>query len=251
MAEEMYQNLVASVDPEAAESVHLAPFPTADRALVDETLMEATRLAMRVSSMGRGARSRAGLKVRQPLSRVVVVPRSEDEERHIAEVRTQILEELNIKELEVAPGPSDGDGGNGLYRRALEAASGGEGRADGGAAQAGAIVNVDPYWVSIEGGYMVAIDSTITPELADEGLARELVHRVQSLRRGAGFEITDRIVIYCQGPEPVRDVGDRFADYIQQETLSEGLVYAEPADGAHAETQVLEGMEVVLGVKRV
>ncbi len=251
MAEEMYQNLAASVDPGAAESVHLAPFPTADPALVDETLMEATRLAMRVSSMGRGARSRAGLKVRQPLSRVVVIPRSEGEERHIAEVRTQILEELNIKELEVAPGSSDGDGGDGLYRRALEAAGGGEGQADGGAPQAGAIVNVDPYWVSIEGGYMVAIDSTITPELADEGLARELVHRVQGLRRGAGFDITDRIVIYCQGPEPVRDVSDRFADYIRQETLSEGLVHADPADGAHAETQVLEGMEVVLGVKRV
>ncbi len=251
MAEEMYQNLVASVDPGAAESVHLAPFPTADRALVDETLMEATRLAMRVSSMGRGARSRAGLKVRQPLSRVVVIPRNEGEERHIAEVRTQILEELNIKELEVAPGSPDGDGGNGLYRRALEAAGGGERRGAGDAPQAGAIVNVDPYWVSIEGGYMVAIDSTITPELADEGLARELVHRVQGLRRGAGFDITDRIVIYCQGPEPVRDVSDRFADYIQQETLSEGLVHAEPAADAHAETQVLEGMEVVLGVKRV
>ncbi len=251
MAEEMYQNLVASVDPGAAGSVHLAPFPTADSTLVDQTLMDATRLAMRVSSMGRGARSRAGLKVRQPLSRVVVIPRNEGEERHIAEVRTQILEELNIKELEVAPGSSDGDGGNGLYRRALEAAGVGEGRADGGALQAASIVNVDPYWVSIEGGYMVAIDSTITPELADEGLARELVHRVQSLRRGAGFDITDRIVIYCQGPEPVRDVGDRFADYIQQETLSEGMVYTEPADGAHAETQVLEGMEVVLGVKRV
>ncbi|MCE2404643.1 MAG: isoleucine--tRNA ligase [Dehalococcoidia bacterium] len=251
MAEEIYQNLVASVDPGAAESVHLAPFPTAALTLVDETLMEATRLAMRVSSMGRGARSRAGLKVRQPLSRVVVIPRNEDEERHIVEVRTQILEELNIKELEIAAGPSDGDAGDGLYRRALEAAGGGEARADEGALQAGAIVNVDPYWVSIEGGYMVAIDSTITSELADEGLARELVHRVQSLRRGAGFDITDRIVIYCQGPEPVQDVGDRFADYIQQETLSEGLVYAEPADGAHAETQVLEGMEVVLGVKRV
>ena len=251
MAEEMYQNLVVSVEPGAAESVHLAPFPTADEALVDETLMEATRLAMRVSSMGRGARSRAGLKVRQPLSRVVVVPRNEDEERHIAEVRTQILEELNIKELQVAAGPSDDGPAAGLYRRALEAAGGGAGSAGGGSLQAGSVVNVDPYWVSIEGGYMVAIDSTITPELADEGLAREMVHRVQGLRRGAGFDITDRIAIYCQGPDRVRDVGKRFAGYIQQETLSEGLVYAEPAAGAHAETQVLEGMEVVLGVKRV
>ena len=251
MAEEMYQNLVHSVEPDTAESVHLAPFPTADHSLVDGALMDATRLAMRVSSMGRGARSRAGLKVRQPLSRVVVIPRSADEERHIAEVRTQILEELNIKELQVAAGSSDGNAAPGLYERALEAAGSGRDPADGGAVQAGAIVNVDPYWVSVEGGYMVAIDSTITPELADEGLARELVHRIQSLRRGAGFDITDRIVTYYQGPDRVRDVSSRFADYIRQETLSEDLVDAEPAAGAHTETQVLEGMDVVLGVKRV
>ena len=244
VAEEMYRNLVLSVEPDAPSSVHLASFPAADSSLVDEALMEATRLAMRVSSMGRGARSRAGLKVRQPLSKVVVVPRSEDEERHIAQVRTQILEELNIKELQVAAGPSDGNGASGLYRRALEAAGGGEGSAQ-------AIVNVDPYWVSVEGGYMVAIDSTITPELADEGLAREMVHRIQNLRRGAGFDITDRIVVYYQGPDRVREVSSRFAGYIQQETLSDDLVDSQPAAGAHSETQKLEGMEVVLGVKRV
>ena len=252
MAEEIYQNLVRSAEPDAPESVHLAPFPTADDSLVDEGLMDATRLAMRVSSMGRGARSKAGLKVRQPLSKVVVIPRSEDEERHIAEVRSQILEELNIKELQVAArSPSDGNAVAVLYQRVLEALGTDGNSADGAAVPTEAIVNVDPYWVSVEGGYMVAIDSTITPELADEGLARELVHRIQNLRRGASFDITDRIVTYYQGPDRVRDVSTRFADYIQQETLSEDLVEAEPAAGAHAEAQKLEGMDVVLGVKRV
>ena len=251
MAEEMYQNLVRSVEPDAAESVHLAPFPAADDSLVDGALMDATRLAMRVSSMGRGARSKAGLKVRQPLSRVLVIARTAAEEKHIAEVRSQILEELNIKELDVADQWAAGEQAAGdLYARVLEAA-GVDRSGDGKTGQAEAIVNVDPYWVSVEGGYMVAIDSTITPELADEGLARELVHRIQNLRRGAGFDITDRIVTYYQGPDRVRDVSNRFADYIQQETLSEDLVDAEPADGAHAETQVLEGMDVVLGVRRV
>ena len=79
VSEEIYQNLVVSVDSEAPDSVHLAEYPTADPSLIDEPLMEATRLAMRVSSMGRSARSKAGLKVRQPLSNVAVKTRTAKE----------------------------------------------------------------------------------------------------------------------------------------------------------------------------
>ena len=111
-------------------------------------------------------------------------------------------------------------------------------------------MQIGPYWVSLEGGYMVAVDNTITPDLAEEGLARELVHRIQNLRRAARFEITDRITTFFQGPASVWEVMQKFGDYIREETLSEELVEQEPGDGAHAETQKLEGMEVVLGVKR-
>ena len=101
VAEEMYQNLVRSVDEDAPESVHLASFPQGSPELVDQPLMESTRLAMRISSMGRGARSRAGIKVRQPLSKVLVRPRVPDEEGYVLRVRSQILDELNVKELAV------------------------------------------------------------------------------------------------------------------------------------------------------
>ena len=269
VAEEMYQNLVRSVAPQdgtsTPESVHLALFPEGNPDLVDQPLMDATRLAMRVSSMGRGARSRAGVKVRQPLTRVLVKPRSPEEEEHLLQVRPQILDELNVKEMEVVRGGglTGGDQGGLVYRKAVEAAGASPDDEDS-RTQVEAMVQVDGHWVSLEAGYMVAVDTAITPELAQEGLARELVHRIQNLRRGANFEITDRIVTYYQvaegqvaegqrreGLAAVQEVVRRFGDYIQQETLSEALVEGEPEVGAHMDTQKVEGMEMVLGVRRV
>ena len=114
------------------------------------------------------------------------------------------------------------------------------------------IVQLETHTVAMEGGYMVAIDSSITPELAEEGLARELVHRIQNLRRAADFEVTDRIVTYYQAPLEIASVmTGSFAHYIQQETLSEELVRGAPQDGAKTETSKVDGVEVTLGVRRV
>ena len=110
---------------------------------------------------------------------------------------------------------------------------------------------VDNYWVALDGGFMVAVDSTITPELEEEGLARELVHRVQNMRRSANFDLTDRIIVYYQGPEEVGNVMAHHAGYIQQETLAEELLDTAPLEGAETETAKIDGMEVVLGVRRV
>ena len=256
VAEEMYQKLVRSVNGDAPESVHLAPFPRASEELVDEALMDATRLAMKISSMGRAARSQAGVKVRQPLKRVLVRPRVEDERDHVLRVQTQILDELNIKELRVLNETrthvdSDDEEEAQLYRRALEAVGTYGETSRPGASQVEAILRLDQYSVSLEGGYMVAVDTTVTPELAEEGLSRELVRRIQNLRRSAGFEITDRIITSYQGPQQVGEVMAKFADYIRQETLSEELTETEPEEGAHVDRQRLEGMDVILGVKRV
>lgn len=87
--------------------------------------------------------------------------------------------------------------------------------------------------------------------MADEGLARELAHRIQGLRREAKFELTDRIVTYYQGPEQVAQVMQNHADYISQETLSDRLVPGAPEDGERPEAQKVEGMEVTLEVRRV
>ena len=235
VAEEIYQNLVCAVEPNAPDSVHLAQYPTADQTLVDHELMEATRLAMRIASMGRGARSKAGIKVRQPLPKIVVKTRTAPEIETLRQVGSQILDELNIKVLEEVDQA-------GIHDAAM---AGLKGESEG-------IVQVDQYWVSLEGGYMVAIDATVTAELAEEGLARELVHRIQNLRRAADFEVTDRIVTYYQAPEEIdRVMRGGFSDYIRQETLSEDLVDETPQDGAKTETLKVEGKEVTLGVRRV
>ncbi|MDA1128238.1 MAG: isoleucine--tRNA ligase [Chloroflexi bacterium] len=237
VAEEMYQNLVCSVGPSAPDSIHLSTYPEPDLSLVDEPLMEATQLAMKVASMGRAARSKAGLKVRQPLANVLVKVRFPAEHEYINQVRHQILEELNIKDIQVIDDDAP------LVRQALEQPGGQSGEV---------IVSVDSYTVSIENGYMVAVDGAITPELAEEGLAREVVHRIQGMRRSSNFDVTDRIVTNYQGPEKITSLMQgTFSDYIRDETLSTELVDGEAGDGATTESVKIEGMEITLGVQQV
>ena len=114
ISEQMYRNLELRYASDGPDSVHLASYPVADASLIDQPIMEATRLAIRVSSMGRAARSKAGLKVRQPLAEVVVKTRTEAELEYLDQVRPQILEELNIKELRTAEGAGN------LYVQAQE-----------------------------------------------------------------------------------------------------------------------------------
>ena len=235
VAEEMYQNLVRSVGEDGPDSVHLASFPVADESLVDQPLMDATRLAMRFSSMGRSARSKAGLKVRQPLAGMVVRTRTPEEAGYLRLVQPQILEELNIREMHFSESAEE------LYQQAFDKSENPQ----------NSVVSVDQYSVCIDAGYMAAVDSTITPELAEEGLARELAHRIQGLRRDAKFELTDRIVTYYQGPEQVAQVMQNHAGYISQETLSDRLVPGAPEDGERPPAQKVEGMEVTLEVQRV
>ena len=191
---------------------------------------------MRVASMGRGARSKAGLKVRQPLADVLVKVRTPEEREYIDQVRPQVLEELNIKDIWVIEDDSP------LVRQAVEKAGD----------QTETIVSVAEYSVSLDGGYIVAVNGAITQELAAEGLAREVVHRIQGLRRSSKFEVTDRIVTYYQGPAEFAEVMQGpFSDYIRDETLSSQLVDGAPDADAATETVKVEGMEITLGVQRV
>ncbi len=236
VSEEIYQNLVCSVDPDAPDSVHLADFPTADESLVDDDLMEATRLAMRISSMGRAARSKSGLKVRQPLASAAVKTRTASERAFVAQVRPQILDELNIKDIEVLDDDSQ------LVQQAQELAGG----------EPETTVSVGHYTASLEAGYLVAVNGEITPELAEEGLARELVHRIQGLRRSANFEVTDHIETWYDGPNELASVmRGNFAAYIREETLSDAVEAGSPPEGARSETAKIEGQEITLAVRRV
>ncbi len=218
LAETMYQNLVRSVDQKAPESVHLTDFPTADPGAIDQGLMEGSRLAMKVASLGRAARSAAKIKVRQPLGRALVKTRVPEEWPLLEPLLPQVMEELNVKAVEPL----------------REEVAVGQG---------------DRFSVAEEAGYTVAVDTQLTPELQAEGVAREVVHRLQTMRRNAGFDIADRIYTHYQGDAGLEAVMEQYAPYIQQETLSQELVRGE-ATGGHSETHKVQGKEITLAVSR-
>jgi isoleucyl-tRNA synthetase len=218
VAEEMYRNLVCSVDSKAVESVHLADFPVPDRTQIDEELVEATRLAMTVCSLGRAARAKAGIKVRQPLSKALVKVRSAGEKKALQKLTYQILDELNVKEVEFREGEEVSD---------------------------------KPGYASVvEGDYWVAVAIELSPELEAEGIAREVVRRLQTMRRSAGMDIADHIITYYQGGDSIQQVMTKFADYIRQETLSRKLIPAASPGGSHTEKFRISNYEISLGIKK-
>ena len=193
-------------------------------------------------------------------------------------MEAQLLDELNVRELvavedesdflryEVRPnlpvlGPKYGKE-MGKVREAiakLDAAA--VVKAEGTVIKAGAYelepeellvstVEQEGYASAEEGGYIVLVDTEVPPELRDEGLARELVHRIQNMRRDAAFDISDRIASYWQGDDDVSRVLAAHGDYVRGETLSLELVEGEPPADAHREELTVEGHDVVLGVVR-
>jgi len=223
LAEELYQNLVGSVSPGAQESVHLADFPVADVTKIDKQLAADTRLAMKIVSLGRAARSKVGIKVRQPLG-VSYVIKSPEMERALKSkaIEQSVLDELNVKYIKLAT-----------------------------TEELAAMATKPDYVVDNEATASTAIYTKITPELKTEGLAREIVHRLQTMRRSAGFDIADRIVTYYQGGAYISRVMEDFADYIKRETLSRELVDGVPPEGAFTESHRIEDHDILLAVKRL
>ena len=217
------------------DSVHLADFPVADITKIDEQLAADTRLAMKISSLGRAARSQAGIKVRQPLAHVVVSVASSKEQESLEQLKPQILEELNVKDLKIESLPEVVKlDGHGYVVSGLE------------------LDKKKGIKVPIRGGvYYVVVPTVIPPELAMEGMAREVVHRLQIMRRSAGFDIADYIHTYYDGDDYMKQVMSDFADYIKQETLSRQLIEGVPEQDIYAESHRLGGYDILLGVKRL
>ena len=279
LSEQMYRNLASSA-VDGRESVHLDSYPVADETRIDQRLSQAVRLAMRLSSLGRAARSKVGVKVRQPMEEALVKLRSSEEEELLEQISSQVCEELNIRrvsvlddEREVAKievkadmsriGPRFGADSRNVLA-ALSKADPSEvyvAVAAGGSVTVGDYVlepedivvtssEIAGYSVVSEGGYSVAVTTEITPELELEGRARELVHLVQNMRRSAEFDIADHIATYYDGDEALEEVMAAHGDYIRQETLSRELTRGVPPEGAYTEEQKVNGLAVVLGVVR-
>ncbi len=283
VTEEMYQNLVRTVDAGAPESIHHTDWPTANAALVDEELMADMDLAIRTSSLGRSARSTSGVKLRQPLAKAMVVASKVERER-LARLADLVVDELNVKALDFASKTTDlveyeigllpsilGKKHGPLFPRLRAAVADLDADALALAFRSGLSVDVnvdgrtitllpeevevrfksrEGYAVAEERGLVVGVDVVITPSLEAEGLARDLVRRIQNARKQAGFDISDRIAITYQAGPKLAAVLVEHTDYIAAETLSVSLTEGESPEGAYVQEVDLAGEALGLGLLR-
>jgi isoleucyl-tRNA synthetase len=256
MAEEIYQNLVVNLDKTAPESVHLCTWPEADENAIDKKLEEEMGLAYTIVQLGRSARNSANIKNRQPLSKMLISATELPE--YYGDI---VKDELNIKEVtlgaqmaeyvnfEIKPNlPVLGK----TYGKLIPQIRQEIAKADQ-MELAVKIQNGESYIINIEGEQIelnsdnllvtmqgkdgfafagegeigVVLDTTITEELKEEGYLREILSKVQNMRKESGFEVLDRINFYVAGNEMLEAVIKKFADQIQKDTLANNIFYNE------------------------
>ncbi|MCE1255593.1 MAG: DUF5915 domain-containing protein, partial [Anaerolineae bacterium] len=280
LADVLYQNLVRSVEPTAPVSVHLADWPEYDPARIDETLNRNMNLVMKLVSLGHAARNKANRKVRQPLAEAAFAVGSA-EELHVLETYADLIEdELNVKKVRAlsAAGEAVDFSLNPLpkqlgqkygsrfpaIRQKIATL-----KADEAAQKlmAGLPVSLDlegetleilpeevevrvqahaGFAVASEGAYLAALVTELTPELVSEGLARELVRRIQDLRKQADLDIADRIVLYYSASAGIKKAITDFKDYIMGETLTVELHEGSGPQGAASVSDSFDGEDVTV-----
>jgi isoleucyl-tRNA synthetase len=219
VAEEIYRNLVLPCDASAPESVHLTNYPLAEEKKIDRQLNSDVELVIKISSLGRAARAKAGIKVRQPLAHLIIKTKSPTERGALQRLSREICEEVNVKEIKL------------VTEETTE--------------------NISSYCIASDSDNWVAIDTELTEELIAEGLSRELVRRLQNMRRSANFNVADHIISYYQADKLITRVLIDFNDYIKHETLSLELVEGSPPGQSYQEKHHISGKEVLLAVCRV
>lgn len=283
MTEEMYQNLVASNDSAAPESVHLCDFPEVDENLVDEPLVEEVDQVIRLVKAGRALRNKSGIKVRQPVAELVIRPEAGIDADALKNYEQHIKEELNVKQVTYISddaelvqynlkvdfktlGPKYGKDLPKIQKvladlPVMEAVK----RLR---AQLGLPVQLNGRTVTLEhdevvletkpkenflvlesDGSLLGLDTHLTDELLSEGVARDLVRHIQELRKEANFEMNDRIHLYYEGSDKIRNAFTQHAGYIKAETLSLDISDTVAGDAFSKEVK-LSGEQVKLGVKK-
>jgi isoleucyl-tRNA synthetase len=283
VTEVMYQNLVRSVQPDAPASVHHCDWPQADLSAIDDSLLDQMALARRIASLGLGARGSANIKVRQPLARALVYV-GDAKGGLTNELVATVTDELNVKAFEFVTeegtlvsyrllpdnkllGPKFGP----QFPKVRAALAAADAASVASRVRAGLPVTLTVDGESVElapeeilvqtqpaeglavaadKGVTVAVDAVITPTLHAEGLVREIVRRVQTMRKDAGFSIDDRITTCYVAEGELAEVMVAWGDYMRAETLTTDLVAGQPPADAYTEAHQIEGMSITLGVKQ-
>ena len=276
-ADQLYQDLYAGIGKAGLSSVHLTSFPEADKSLIKPELEKKINTARKLTSLVLSIRKKENLKVRQPLARVLVPALNNSDADLLESIREILLAEVNVKALEViapdagvfvkkvkpnfkALGPKVG-----RHMKAVKAfVEGMESAAIEEFEAAGSLTFEDqglPVTISIEDcevvtedipgmlvatgdGLTVALDAEMTHALRNEGLARELVNRVQNLRKSSGLEVVDRINIQIVASEVFQSALAEFIDYVNAEVLADSISYVESAEHA----MDVEGHEISVSI---
>jgi isoleucyl-tRNA synthetase len=284
IAEELYQNLIVRIKPKALESVHLDTWPEPDASLIDTTLLADMDQVIHVSSLGRAARSKAGIKLRQPIAEAVIVANTEIL-NGLAGLIELVQDELNVKRLTLTTSKRrlvrnqirlkrellgrkhgklfpalkaaidvlDGDRLGDRLLKGLNVDVNVKGRTLTllpGEVEVVAAAK-DGYAVAENQAVMVGIMTALTAVLKTEGLARDIVRRIQTQRKAAGFDIADDIETYYQAGPRLRKAFDTHREYITTEILARLLQEAEPPEGSHIEEFEVDGEVLLVGLRRV
>jgi isoleucyl-tRNA synthetase len=283
--EAMYQNLVRSADPDAPLSVHHHFYPQADAAALDHRLLNKMRLVIDAAALGRSARGSADVKLRQPLARARVFVGSEQQRADLEELADVLAEEINVKTIEIVSevgelvsykllpnnrtlGPKLGP----LFPAARAALAQLDAARAATTLLAGQSLTLEVNGqtvtvggddvlvqtesrgglaVASEKGVTVAVDPHLSPALVQEGYARDLVRAVNTMRKDAGLDISDRIELAYKAEGEVAAALVNFADFIRAETLTTRLT-PDALDGDAFRQQVTVGdAQVDLALRRV
>jgi isoleucyl-tRNA synthetase len=281
--EEIYQNLVRTVNSQAPSSVHHNDWPTPNSSLIDQELEHSMDLALDACNLGHAARNTSGIKVRQPLQAAIIVTEKPNLD-HLASMKDLLKEELNVKRVDliedrrkivgyqVTLRPQLGA----KYGRLLPAIRSVVDSMDHSiiaqTLQNGSSFNVNvqgqnvtlvkddveiatkakPGFEIAEGeNLLVAIDTNLTEDLKDEGLARDIVRRIQSQRKEAGFDIADEIEIYYETGSRLERVFTKHGAEIQSETLARSLSPTKLPDNSNSADYELDGERLRIGIVRL
>ena len=278
MTEDIYQNLVRSIDKDAKESIHLCDFPVVNENHIDKKLEEDMEDLLEVVVMGRACRNASNIKNRQPIGKMYIKA-----DFNLSEFYTDIIaDELNVKNVEFTDdvrafssysfkpqlktvGPKFGKQ-LGEIRQALSALDGNaamdEVNANGSLKldlPSGEVVlekddllidiaQTEGYVSQSDNKITVVLDTNLTPELLEEGFVREIISKIQTMRKEAGFEVMDKITIYAKGNDKVTDIMTKNKDGIISEVMATDLVIGS-VEGYEKEWNI-NGEDVVMGVKK-
>jgi len=282
LADELYQNLVRSFDPQAPESVHLATWPEVDASLVDDKLNRDMELVMRLASLGHAARAKANRKVRQPLAEAAFSMPNSADQGVVKQYDDLLMDELNVKKVRMLDASTEAlqhtakplpkqlgqKYGNkfpaiqkavlGMDSEVVAHALLAEGRlslqVDGVAyeilpeeIEVKSLAR-EGFAVAEEGSYVAALVTDLTPELIAEGMAREFVRRLQDFRKESGLDIADRIRVYLEASALLKQAILKHNEYITGETLTVELSFAPPPPMAKVIPDAFDGETVTIGL---